>query len=107
MAPDSCTLDAEGGIAQAERYRRVGAGAELLASEPLAIVARLTESVDPKLVEELVAIERDCCPFFEIGWDEADRTLSFAVTKAEDGPALDAIAYALGLAEARRPQSIR
>jgi hypothetical protein len=106
MAPDSCSLDAEGGAAQAERYRRAGRDAELLESEPLRIAVRLAEEVDTALVDELVAIERDCCPFFEIAWEPAERRLAFSVSRAEDGPALDAIAYALGIPAARRPQKI-
>lgn len=100
--PASCSLDAEGAEAQGERYRRIGIGAELVESAPREIVVRLDEDVNGNEVEKLIAVERECCPFFEISWDEPERRLAFGVAKDEDGLALDAIAYGLGLEEARR-----
>ena len=46
---------------------------------------------------ELVEVERRCCPFFAIDWDPERRRFSIGVSDAEHEPALDAIAYALGL----------
>ncbi|MGH2923383.1 MAG: hypothetical protein ACRDKH_05065 [Solirubrobacterales bacterium] len=93
----SCELDADGLRAQAERYRRAGEGAELLERSPRRLAVRLRDGVDVSDVTEAVAIERDCCPFYEIDWDPDPRELSFAVTRAEHEPALGAIADALGL----------
>jgi hypothetical protein len=47
------------------------------------------------VVEQLVAVERECCPFFTIDWEPATRVLSFAVCDSEHEPALDAIEHAL------------
>jgi hypothetical protein len=93
----SCALDADGLRAQAERYRRAGDGAELLERSPRRLVARLHAEVDVPDVTEAVAIERECCPFYEIDWDPEARRLSFAVASREHEPALEAIATALGL----------
>ncbi len=93
----SCELDADGLRAQAERYRRAGEGAALLERSPRRLIAQLRDEVDVADVTEAVAIERDCCPFYEIDWDPSSRRLSFAVTRAEHEPALGAIATALGL----------
>ena len=93
----SCELDADGLRAQAERYRRAGEGAELLERSPRRLLAQLREGVDVSDVTEALAIERDCCPFYEIDWDAGSRRLSFAVTRAEHEPALAAIAEALGV----------
>jgi hypothetical protein len=48
-----------------------------------------------KLVDELVAIERECCPFFTLDWEPDRRRLTVSVSQAEHEPALDAIAFAL------------
>ena len=93
----SCDLDADGLRAQAERYRRTGEGAELLERSPRRLIARLREDVDVTDVTEAIAIERDCCPFYEIDWDPGSRRLSFSVSRPEHAPALGAIATALGL----------
>jgi hypothetical protein len=41
--------------------------------------------------------ERECCPFFDLGWQPDIRRLTIAVSQAEDEPALDAVAFALAL----------
>jgi hypothetical protein len=96
LAP-SCELDADGLRVQVERYRRAGEGAELLERSPRLLAVRLRGGVDAAEVSEAVAIERECCPFYEIEWDPGSRRLSFGVTRAEHEPALGAIATALGL----------
>jgi hypothetical protein len=65
------------------------------------LVVELGGGVDPELVEELVAVERACCPFFELRWEADISRLSIGVSRAEDEPALTALAFALGLEEAR------
>ncbi|HEX2436378.1 MAG TPA: hypothetical protein VHI76_06955 [Solirubrobacterales bacterium] len=95
--PDSCSLDAAGQREQADRYRRAGRGVELVERSPRRLELRLAERVDLADVERLIAVERDCCPFFAIDWRADERRLSFSVARGEHGPALDAIAYALGL----------
>jgi hypothetical protein len=93
----SCELDADGLRAQAERYHRAGRGAELLEHSARRLIARLREDVEVSDVTEAIAIERGCCPFYDIDWDPASRRLSFAVSRPEQEPALAAIAVALGL----------
>jgi hypothetical protein len=46
-------------------------------------------------VDELVAVERECCPFFMIRWEPEPRRFSIAVRRPEEEPALEAVAYAL------------
>ena len=50
-----------------------------------------------RTVEELVAVERRCCPFFALDWDPSNRQLRVSVAKPGDEPALAAIADALGM----------
>jgi hypothetical protein len=96
MAP-SCALDDTGRRKQRERYRPAGAGARVVQRSPLLLVVELDPNVDPSLVEETVAIELECCPFYELGWERDRRRLSLSVSHPEHAPALEAIALALGV----------
>jgi hypothetical protein len=92
----ACSLDQLGAAAQRERYRRVGDHAEVLAVDPRTVVIRAAPDVPAAVVEELVAVERSCCPFFGLDWDPEERRMAVSVSRPEDEPALEAITYALG-----------
>ena len=96
MAP-SCALGDAGLRLQLERYRQAGAGARLVDRTPRRLVVDLDEQVDTQLVDETIALERECCPFFTLDWEPERRRLTVAVSRAEYEPALDAIAFALDL----------
>jgi hypothetical protein len=96
MAP-SCALDEDGLRSQHERYQHAGAGARLADRAQRRLALDLDEHVDPDVVGELLAVERECCPFFELRWEPDTRRLTVSVSDAEHEPALDAIAFALGL----------
>jgi hypothetical protein len=96
MAP-SCALDEAGLRLQLERYRRAGQGARLIEQTRRRLVVDLDEHADGKLVEQAVAVERECCPFFALDWEPARRRLTVSVSHAEHEPALGGIAFALGL----------
>jgi hypothetical protein len=96
MAP-SCGLDETGLRLQLARYGTAGAGARVVQRTRRRLVVDLDQKVDLKLVDELLAIERECCPFFELGWRPDARRLSVSVSQKRDEPALDAIAFALNL----------
>ncbi len=96
MAPN-CALDESGLRSQLERYRRAGRNARLIERTPRRLVADLDEAVDAELVAEAIAIERECCPFFLLGWEPSRRRLTVAVSRAAHEPALEAIAFALRL----------
>jgi hypothetical protein len=87
-----CNLDAAGARAQRDRYAHVSAGVTAISREDRSLIAALSPDVDAAVVDELVATERACCPFFDIGWDGS--RLSFAVS-AEHAAALDVIEEAL------------
>ena len=46
--------------------------------------------------EKLIAVERECCPFYELDYNPSARHLTIVVDQAEHEPALRAIAYSLG-----------
>jgi hypothetical protein len=96
MVP-SCTLDACTAREQLRRYRLAGRGAVVRSRTTRRLTIGLAEGVDRTAVEELVAVEEACCPFFGIDWNPATRTLAVSVSRTQDEPALGAIAFALGL----------
>lgn len=96
MAP-SCALDEAGLRMQLERYRIAGRGATLVERTRRELVVDLDRNVDARLVEAMLAVERECCPFFDLRWAPDSGRLTIAVTQAEHEPALDAIAFALGV----------
>jgi hypothetical protein len=96
MLPE-CGLDEQGLQAQRERYEAAGRGARVVERERRRLIVELAPSVDRDLVAELVAVERQCCPFFAIAWDARARRLSVAVSDDGHEAALRQIAAALGL----------
>jgi len=92
----SCRLDADEIRSQRDRYRGAGEGATVLERTSRRLVVEISPagaSVFPDLVE----VESDCCPFFELDWDSSKRRFSIAVAEREHEPALEAIGFALGL----------
>jgi hypothetical protein len=100
MAP-GCALDEHDLRAQVERYRMAGKGASLVARTRRRLTVELDQGVDEKLLGELLATERECCPFFALSWRPETRRLTFAVSDAWDEPALDGIALALEIDDRR------
>lgn len=95
MVPRECSLDEPDLRVQLARYRRVGEGAAVLESSRQLLVIRVAADTSDFVVEELVAVERRCCPFFDLGWEPNERRLSISVSTSDHEPALDAIAKAL------------
>jgi hypothetical protein len=97
IAP-SCALDEAGLSQQLQRYRRAGRQARLIERTSSRLVVELDRAVEIQLVDELVAVERECCPFFTLEWESDRRRLAVSVSELEHEPALDAIAFALDVA---------
>jgi hypothetical protein len=95
MAPASCDLDEVALAQQLGRYRAVGRDSALVARDAQRIVVDVGPAVPDALVDELVAVERGCCPFFELAWRPPGRRLTVAVHGAAHEPALSAIVAAL------------
>jgi hypothetical protein len=91
----ACSLDDNGLRAQRDRYRLLGQVAESVERSPRRLVIRTAAELDSATVEQLVAVERACCPFFTLDWDPLNGRLAISVASDSDGPALDAIEYAL------------
>jgi hypothetical protein len=97
MIPASCSLDQAGLNLQLERYRAAGEGAQILEWGKRRLVISVRDPAADATVEDLVEVERRCCPFFQLDWEPRRRVLAVAVSGPEHEPALAAIAVALGL----------
>ena len=60
------------------------------------MVFTFSEDYDRQALEEMVAVEEQCCPFFRFAFDEGRRELTVGVKTEEMLPALEAIASQLG-----------
>jgi hypothetical protein len=86
----ACTLDAEGVREQGARYAEVARHVTDLRRTDRSLVAAVDAEADRELLDQLIATERACCPFFTITFDGA--TLTYAT---EHAAALDVIEQAL------------
>jgi hypothetical protein len=91
MAIAGCGLDAAGLREQADRYRRLGAVASGTERVELKLTLQFAAAPEPALLEETIKVERGCCSFFEIAYDEPRRRLSLAVADPSRRAALDPI----------------
>lgn len=94
----SCSLNEAQLAVQLAGYARAGRGAEVIERERRRRVIRVGSDVPESLILRLIEVERGCCPFFEMVWDEASRRLAIEVPDSDHEPALDAIVSALGAA---------
>lgn len=93
----SCALDEPGLRRQLDRYRQIGQGARVVVRDEGALAVEVDARVALASAEAAVATERECCPFLRPTWDAGKRELGFSVTRLSERPALDAIAFALGI----------
>ena len=93
----ACALDERGIQQQLKRYRELGRCATATERTPRRLTIELDERVGGQLVSELLATERECCPFLDLLWEPGPRRLTFAVSQAEHEPVLNGISKALDL----------
>jgi hypothetical protein len=98
----TCALDEQGVETQRARYARLAADVNRLERQPEAVLVEFREDFDRRLLEEALAVERQCCPFFLFQFDDKARRLRASVRELEQLPALDAIEHALGAAQKAR-----
>jgi hypothetical protein len=63
---------------------------------PARLSVAFAPGVEAALVEQALAVERECCPFFALDWDPAARVLHAGVGDPGHAPALEALAEAFG-----------
>jgi hypothetical protein len=91
--PASCTLDETGQREQRARYARLARTVERVRRESGALVVEFGPAVDFDALEEALAVERECCPFFRFAFDRQERRLRTTVDDSAMLPALDAIEH--------------
>jgi hypothetical protein len=74
----SCALDDRALAEQLERFGRIGAHALWARRLPTELTVVLEADLDDNLLAETLAVERACCPFFALIWDESTRELTIA-----------------------------
>jgi hypothetical protein len=94
----TCALDEQGIRDQRTRYARLAPSVTQLEREPEAVNVEFAEEFDRATLEQALAVERQCCPFFQFRFDEAKRRLRITVRDAAQLPALDAMSHVLGAA---------
>lgn len=96
----SCSLDADGRAAQLARYAGLAPSVRSASRESLSLEVEFEPGYDRALLDELVAVERECCPFLDIEVGEA--SLRISVEQHDDTPMLDVFTDLLGGAPAAR-----
>jgi hypothetical protein len=79
----TCALDEKGIEEQRQRHARLAPGATDIERGPEAVRVRFAIGFDRQALEEMVAVEEQCCPFFRFAFDEQDRELTVTVREAE------------------------
>ena len=94
----ACSLSETELREQLARYARTGRDAEVIVRERQRGVIRVGSRVPEQLILRLIEVERGCCPFLDMAWDEGSRRLTVEVSDTDHEPALEAIVSALGAA---------
>jgi hypothetical protein len=102
MAPADCTLDHSDLIEQVDRYRRLGATAISIEASARELLVSLSDDVDLDLLRDTIAVERGCCSFFTLAYDDSEGRLSIRVEDPARSEALRALAAALRADSAAR-----
>jgi hypothetical protein len=100
----SCALDEAGRADQRARYSRLAPAVSRIEREADAVWIEFDEQLDRETLDETLAVERACCPFFEFAFDDSLRRLRATVREPEQAPALDAMADALRGVPRAEPQ---
>jgi hypothetical protein len=91
----SCALDEQGLERQRERCCRLAPSVVRMRRDEDHLVVDFAPDFDRHALEELIAVERECCPFFTFSFDQHSRHLEIGVHDLEAAAALDAIAHRL------------
>jgi hypothetical protein len=95
----TCALDDQALAEQIARFRRIGEHAIWARRLPTELTVVLEADLDDELLEETLAVERACCPFFALIWDGSTRQLTIA-GREHHGPVFERIVEAFRLTPA-------
>ncbi len=91
----SCTIDERSLERQEERHRRLAASVLQMRHQGPLLLVDFAPDFDRRALDELIAVERECCPFFAFSYDEHSRHLEVGVHDPEAAEVLGAIVHAL------------
>ena len=94
----SCALTPAELDRQFARQRALAPSVASLDRDGALLTVAFREGYDRRALDEMIAIERACCPFFTFAFDDVSRTLTIGVGDEEQAPALSALAHQLGAA---------
>jgi hypothetical protein len=92
----SCAITEEDLKRQRERAVKLSRSVRNLIRHDEAVVFEFGAGFDRQALDEMIAVERECCPFFTFNFDEKARRLTVGVQGAANTLALDAMAEQLG-----------
>ncbi len=90
-----CRLDDAGLQTQLARYGELSRHVDGVSRGPRRLEVDFRPGVDAELLRRAIAIECECCPFFELSYDEDGGRLSITVADPSHDAALDALRFAL------------
>jgi hypothetical protein len=90
----SCSLSGDGMARQGARYAALAPSVVRAEHSPRRLVVEFGPGYDRALLDEAIAVERECCPFFAI--EVGEGRLEIVLAEGEDTLLLDGIAAALG-----------
>ena len=94
-AVPSCALNDEELERQRDRQRRLAPSVAAVGRDGDALRIRFARGFASDALDEMLAVERECCPFFRFDFDERSRELRVGVDDPEHEPALEALTAAL------------
>jgi hypothetical protein len=94
-----CSLDAPGMRRQRARYRGLARSLLQMSRHGDRLVVDFAPDLDRRALEQVLALERECCPFFCFSFDPHLRRLHVSVCESAATPALEALASLLSQPE--------
>ena len=94
-----CSLDAPGMRRQRARYRGLARSLLQMSRHGDRLVVDFAPDLDRRALEQTLALERECCPFFRFSFDPHLRRLHVSVCESAATPALEALASLLSQPE--------
>jgi hypothetical protein len=91
----SCALSEHDLGRQLEGWRGLASSVTRMRRLQQRLSIELAPDFDRLVLEELIAVERECCPFFTLSLDERSRRLEVGVDDAQAAAALDAIEHSI------------
>jgi hypothetical protein len=91
--PPSCRLDAAGMREQRARYANLAGSVTSYRRKADVLEIEFDDGLQIDMLEQLIAVERECCPFFRLSFDREGKRLRVTVDDPEMLPALEAIAH--------------